>query len=73
MKRCHIEKGNKVAEWQDGQVKISIWDGGYAGKTQEELQKVHDGIARVINKIAHAHAAKLEAEAAAQEAEIRPS
>ncbi|SET56302.1 hypothetical protein SAMN05660297_02777 [Natronincola peptidivorans] len=51
-----IEKGNKVAEWMQGNVKVEVYDGAYAGKSKEEIDKVLERISETISKIAHAAA-----------------
>ena len=51
-------KGNLVEEYMIGSTKIEIYDGAYAGKTQEDI----DNILKRIANIAH-RAVKKEKEA----------
>lgn len=43
--------GNKVAEWMQGNVKVEVYDGAYAGKTKEDIDKILKRLSEIALKI----------------------
>lgn len=42
-----VETGNVVEEYMQGKVKIRIFDSAYAGKAQQDIDKILDRIADI--------------------------